>query len=60
MKKGETLILEQYQCQRCGRFFYINKDDKSSYDLDFGCPFGCDDNGKLARKIFVKVIRERR
>ena len=43
---GETLELEQYQCRKCGRFFYVNKMEKSSLDLDFGCPFSCDDNGR--------------
>jgi len=39
-----SLNLEQ--CRRCGGLFYINEMDRSSWDLDFGCPYGCDDNGK--------------
>ena len=52
----KTLNLEQYQCRRCGRFFYINAMDKSSLDLDFGCPFGCDDAGKHTRDIRTEII----
>ena len=50
-----TLKLEQYQCRKCGRFFYINKMDKGSLDLDFGCPYGCDDNGGHVRDLLAKV-----
>ena len=50
-----TLKLEQYQCRRCGRFFYINEMDKSDYDFDFGCPYGCDDNGELTRLLTTDV-----
>jgi hypothetical protein len=50
-----TLNLEQYQCQRCGRFFYINALDRGSLDLDFGCPYGCDDNGKHTRDISTEI-----
>lgn len=57
-----TLELEQYQCNTCGRFFYINKMDKSDFDLSFGCPYGCDDVGKHTRTIRTEtkeVIDER-
>jgi len=50
-----TLNLEQYQCRRCGRFFYINKTDKSSLDIGFGCPYGCDDNGRHTRNIHTEI-----
>ncbi len=50
-----TLDLEEYQCRRCGRFFYINKADRNSFDLDFGCPYGCDDNGRHTRNIHAEV-----
>ena len=53
----EYLNLEQYQCQRCGRFFYINEMDKSDFDLEFGCPYGCDDAGKLTRIIKIKILK---
>jgi hypothetical protein len=58
---GETkdLSLEQYQCMHCGRFFYINKSDKSSFDLGFGCPYGCDDSGRLTRLITAEIISVR-
>ena len=51
----KTLQLEQYQCRKCGRLFYINRMDKSSLDLDFGCPYGCDDNGRHVRDVETKV-----
>jgi len=50
-----TLNLEQYQCRRCSRFFYINKTDKSSLDIGFGCPYGCDDNGRHTRNIHTEI-----
>ena len=50
-----TLELEQYQCRGCGRFFYINAMDRGSLDLDFGCCFGCDDNGRHIRNIKAEV-----
>jgi len=50
-----TLDLEQYQCRSCGRFFYINAMDKSSLDLNFGCPYACDDNGRHVRDIKAEV-----
>jgi len=50
-----TLNLEQYRCQRCGRLFYINEMDRSDLDLDFGCPYGCDDNGRHIRDIKAQV-----
>jgi len=46
-----TLNLEQYRCLRCGRLFYINAMDRSDLDLDFGCPYGCDDSGRHVRDI---------
>jgi hypothetical protein len=51
-----TLNLEQYQCGRCGRLFYINEMDRGGLDLDFGCPYGCDDNGKHVRDIQTRII----
>ena len=50
-----TLNLEQYQCLRCGRLFYINAMDRSELDLDFGCPYGCDDNGRHIQDIQMEV-----
>ena len=50
-----SLHLQEYECRKCGRLFYIGKADRSSLDLDFGCPYGCDDNGKLIRDIKAKV-----
>ncbi len=50
-----TLHLEQYRCQRCGRLFYINALDRTDLDLDFGCPYGCDDNGRHVQDIRTEV-----
>lgn len=50
-----TLNLGQYQCRRCGRLFYISGMDRSSLDLDFGCPYGCDDNGEHVRDLRTEV-----
>jgi hypothetical protein len=50
-----TLNLQQFQCRSCGRFFYINAMDRSSLDLDFGCPYGCDDNGKHISDIKTEI-----
>lgn len=47
--------LEQYQCRTCGRLFYINALDRDAYDLDFGCPYGCDDNGRHVQDIRAEV-----
>ena len=29
--------------------------DKSCLDLDFGCPYGCDDNGKYVKDIKTDI-----
>ena len=50
-----TLNLEQYQCRSCKRLFYINGMDRSSLDLDFGCPYGCDDSGRHTRDISTEI-----
>lgn len=51
----KTLEIEQHQCRSCGRLFYINTMDKSWLDLDFGCPYGCGDNGRHVRDIKTEV-----
>jgi len=50
-----TLNLEQYQCRRCRRLFYVNEMDRSYLDIDFGCPYGCDDNGEHIRTLSTGV-----
>ena len=50
-----TLNLEQYQCKCCRRMFYINRMDRSKYDLEFGCPYGCDDAGQHVRDIYTNI-----
>jgi hypothetical protein len=47
--------LIQYECETCGRYFYVKEGDKSELDIEFGCPFGCDDAGKPARKIIFET-----
>lgn len=47
--------LEQYQCDKCGRMFYIDTNDKS--DLDFNkyhCPY-CKDETTHTRTILLNV-----
>jgi len=51
----KTLNLEQYQCRKCGRLFYINMMDRSSLDLDFACPYGFDGYGEYVRDIKTEV-----
>ena len=53
----QELDLEQYQCRECRRFFYIFAMERSGLDFDFGCPYGCDDNGELTRVIYTKVVK---
>ena len=50
-----TMNLEQYRCLRCGQLFYVNATDRRELDLDFGCPYGCDDNGRHVRDIRTQV-----
>ena len=45
------ITLDEYRCRKCGRLFYINGAERSSLDLDFGCPYGCDDNGDRIRAL---------
>jgi len=52
-----TLNLEEYRCRKCGRVFYIDATQHHPLDLDFGCPYGCDDNGERERDM-VAEIRE--
>jgi len=44
--KHATLSLEGYRCRQCGRGFYVNAAERRDLDLDFSCPYGCDDNGR--------------
>jgi hypothetical protein len=47
--------LIQYECETCGRYFYVKEGDKSELDIEFGCPFGCDCAGKPVRKIIFET-----
>ena len=51
----KTLRLEEYLCQRCDKSFYIESGDRGSLDLDFGCPYGCDDNGEHIRSLRSEI-----
>ena len=55
MASRKTLKLDQYQCQRCKRMFYVNSMDRNGCDLDLGCPYGCDDAGQYVRNIRAKI-----
>ena len=50
-----TINLEEYWCRKCGRLFYINAVERNSLDIDFGCSYGCDDNGRHVRDIKTEV-----
>jgi hypothetical protein len=52
---GTILELEQHQCRRCGRLFCVNAPERSSLNLDFTCPYGCDDNGRHVQDIRVEM-----
>jgi DNA-directed RNA polymerase subunit RPC12/RpoP len=40
------LDISQYLCSTCNRTFFIVKEERNvDVDFDFGCPYGCDDNG---------------
>lgn len=43
---GRMLWLEEYRCRRCNRLFYVESGDRGSMEVEFGCPYGCDDNGE--------------
>jgi len=45
------VTLEKYRCRQCGRFFYVHAAERHGLDLDFGCPYGCDDNGDRVGEI---------
>ncbi len=51
----KTLNLKEYRCRKCGRLFYIDAVERRPFDLDFGCPYGCDDNGEHIRVIVIRA-----
>jgi hypothetical protein len=55
---NETLNLEEYRCRKCRRLLYINAVEHSSLNIDFSCPYGCDDNGEHARDIVAQIKEE--
>ena len=50
-----TLNLEGYRCRQCGRGFYVDEGERRDLDLDFGCPYGCDDNGRYIGPVRAEV-----
>jgi len=52
-RKDEKNTLNQYKCRKCGRYFYINENEHTKYDIDFECPYGCDDNGIFIEKVYA-------
>jgi len=44
-------ILIEYKCEECGRHWYIKEGERQEYDIQFGCPFGCDTSGKRVRRV---------
>jgi hypothetical protein len=53
----ETLNLEEYRCRKCGRLFCIDAAERHPLAVDFGCPYGCDDNGERIRGITAGIER---
>ena len=51
----KTSHVAQCQCGVCGRVFYVNKNDKTSLDLDFGCHYGCNENDEGIRDAETEV-----
>lgn len=52
---GNSLQLEEYRCRRCSRSFYLGSGERGSLEFDFGCPYGCDDDGRHVRRISVEA-----
>ena len=43
--------IEQYCCGMCGRVFYIDPRERTWLDIEFGCPYGCDDSGQVTGEL---------
>lgn len=55
INKNDWIILEQYQCNSCGRFHYIQDLDKSDLDLEgYTCPY-CKELTRHVRTLNVQV-----
>lgn len=55
-----TLELEQYECQGCGKFIYINKMDSEAMKQESflpDCPFECT-SGMTHRRTIITEVRE--
>jgi len=55
----KVLRLEEYRCRRCHRLFYAESGDRGGLEWDFGCPYGCDDNGEHIRDIGTEIMEMR-
>tara|TARA_Y100000310_G_scaffold247602_1_gene253243 strand:- start:18754 stop:18972 length:219 start_codon:yes stop_codon:yes gene_type:complete len=40
-----------YRCRVCERVWYVEEREITAFDVDYGCPFGCDDNGKRLGRV---------
>ena len=49
--KTRTVRIEEYQCSTCGRVFYIDPRERTALDIEFGCPYGCDDSGQVMGEL---------
>ncbi len=56
MGQTDQKMVERYRCRACGRAFYVEVAERSPLDLDFGCPYGCDDNGEAGGTASVQPI----
>jgi len=45
--KEVKMLIKHYKCGTCKRHFCIPWGERTSFDVDFGCPYGCDDAGEL-------------
>jgi len=54
-----TLEVEQYRCRNYGRLFWVKEADRAELNLDFGCPYGCDGNGRHVCRISARVEKAR-
>lgn len=51
--KKIPIILEQYECVKCKRKWYINTEDKVADAME--CPYGCDRHGNITRKFDMMI-----
>jgi len=49
------LNLEEYRCRKCRQLFYIDALQPRPFELEFGCPYGCDGNVAPGRDIVAEI-----